>query len=367
MSILDYPTLSWDGALHILDQRRLPSETVYRVLGSTAEVWSAIRTLAVRGAPAIGVAAAYGMVIAWDEVFLAEQLSKRDASLPEKEEECLAAYREKGRYLRSSRPTAVNLSWAVTRMEKTCEEALQAAVRTAGTFGRIRERLLAEAEAIHREDRDACFRIAENGLSLLRPDMGILTHCNAGALATTGYGTALAPLHLGTERGYGFRIYADETRPLLQGARLTTWELMKSDADVTLICDNMASYVMKRGWIDAVLVGCDRMAANGDMANKIGTSGLAVLAKEYGIPFYVLLPTSTVDLSLPNGEAIEIEKRDGEEIRSYGFKQPTAPEGVGLLNPAFDITDAEYITAVITERGIVRPPFGEGLRRIMED
>lgn len=367
MSIQDYPTLTWDGALRILDQRRLPAEAVYQVLGSTAEVWTAIRTLAVRGAPAIGVAAAYGMVLAWDEVLSAEELTPGSTCMPEREEGLLTAYRDKGRFLCSSRPTAVNLSWAASRMEKVCEEVLRISIREAGTYGRIRERLLLEAETVHREDWEACYQIAEYGLSLLKPDMGILTHCNAGALATTGYGTALAPLHLGSERGYGFRIYADETRPLLQGARLTTWELLQSDADVTLICDNMASYVMKRGRIDAVLVGCDRMAANGDMANKIGTSGLAVLAKEYRIPFYVLLPTSTIDLSLASGDAIEIEKRDGEEIRSYGFKQPTAPEGVGLLNPAFDITDGAYITAVITERGIVRPPFTEGLRRIMED
>ena len=209
--------------------------------------------------------------------------------------------------------------------------------------------------------------MGEFGLALLKPGMGILTHCNAGTLATAKYGTCLSPIYVGQERGYDFRVFADETRPLLQGARLTSWELMKAGVDVTLICDNMANQVMKNGWIDAVVVGCDRMAANGDGANKIGTSGVAVLAKEYGIPFYMFVPTSTIDLETKTGEDIVIEQRDGEEIGSMWYQRPMAPAGVKKYNPAFDVTPSRYITAVVTEKGIVRPPYEENLRKIMED
>ena len=209
--------------------------------------------------------------------------------------------------------------------------------------------------------------MGEFGLTLLKPGMGILTHCNAGTLATAKYGTCLSPIYVGQERGYDFRVFADETRPLLQGARLTSWELMKAGVDVTLICDNMANQVMKNGWIDAVVVGCDRMAANGDGANKIGTSGVAVLAKEYGIPFYMFVPTSTIDLETKTGEDIVIEQRDGEEIGSMWYQRPMAPAGVKKYNPAFDVTPSRYITAVVTEKGIVRPPYEENLRKIMED
>ena len=209
--------------------------------------------------------------------------------------------------------------------------------------------------------------MGEFGLTLLKPDMGILTHCNAGTLATAKYGTCLSPIYVGQERGYDFRVFADETRPLLQGARLTSWELMKAGVDVTLICDNMANQVMKNGWIDVVVVGCDRMAANGDGANKIGTSGVAVLAKEYGIPFYMFVPTSTIDLETKTGEDIVIEQRDGEEIGSMWYQRPMAPAGVKKYNPAFDVTPSRYITAVVTEKGIVRPPYEENLRKIMED
>ena len=209
--------------------------------------------------------------------------------------------------------------------------------------------------------------MGEFGLTLLKPDMGILTHCNAGTLATAKYGTCLSPIYVGQERGYDFRVFADETRPLLQGARLTSWELMKAGVDVTLICDNMANQVMKNGWIDAVVVGCDRMAANGDGANKIGTSGVAVLAKEYGIPFYMFVPTSTIDLETKTGEDIVIEQRDGEEIGSMWYQRPMAPAGVKKYNPAFDVTPSRYVTAVVTEKGIVRPPYEENLRKIMED
>jgi methylthioribose-1-phosphate isomerase len=208
--------------------------------------------------------------------------------------------------------------------------------------------------------------MGEYGLSLLKPGMGILTHCNAGTIATAKYGTCLAPIYLGHERGYDFKVFADETRPLLQGARLTAWELNKAGVDVTLICDNMASTVMKKGWIDAIVVGCDRMAANGDGANKIGTSGVAILAKEYGIPFYMYVPTSTIDMNTPTGDDIHIELRKGEEIYEMWYEKPMAPAGVKTFNPSFDVTNHEYITAVITEKGVVKPPFDVNLKKLME-
>ena len=262
-----------------------------------------------------------------------------------------------------SRPTAVNVAYAVKRQLKVYE-----ALRDAGTSEvDILQKLLEEAIAIHNKELESCRRIAEYGLSLLKPEMGILTHCNAGGLATTGYGTALGPIHLGQERGYNFHVYADETRPLLQGARLTAWELHQSDVDVTVICDNMASLVMKEGRIDAIVTGCDRMAANGDGANKIGTSGLAILAKEYGIPFYMFVPTSTIDMDARTGEDIPIECRDGEEIRTMWYREPMAPADASFYNPAFDVTNHKYITAVVTEKGISRPPYSESLRKVMED
>ncbi len=229
-----------------------------------------------------------------------------------------------------------------------------------------KQRLFIEAESIRSEDEAACYAMGEYGLSLLRPGMGILTHCNAGTIATAKYGTCLAPIYLGAERGFDFHVFADETRPLLQGARLTSWELSKAGIDVTLICDNMAATVMKRGWVDAVVTGCDRMAANGDGANKIGTSGVAILAKEYGIPFYMYVPTSTIDLNTASGEAIEIEERDGEEIYKMWYEKPMAPAGIKTYNPAFDVTEAKYITAVITEKGIVRPPYRENLEKLLK-
>ena len=221
-----------------------------------------------------------------------------------------------------------------------------------------------EAGKIHDEDVAACRAMGEYGLTLLKPGMGILTHCNAGTIATAKYGTCLAPVYLGHERGYNFHLYADETRPLLQGARLTSWELQRAGIDVTLICDNMASIVMKNGWIDAVVVGCDRMAANGDGANKIGTSGVAILAKEYGIPFYMFVPTSTIDLSTATGDDIVIEQREGEEIYKMWYEKDMAPAGVKTYNPAFDVTDHKYITAVVTEKGVVRPPYDVNLRKL---
>ncbi|MBQ6622663.1 MAG: S-methyl-5-thioribose-1-phosphate isomerase [Mogibacterium sp.] len=353
-----------NGRLYYLDQTRLPQEEVMTEAVTPEDVWEAIRHLKVRGAPAIGVFAAYGMVLS------AQRSYEKDGTVGD----LVSA----GHYLMSARPTAVNLEWAVRRMlaryagllreevhyQRGLAEELTQEEKTARVRHQIAE-LLREAIHIRLEDAACCQEMAENGLKLLEPGMGILTHCNAGALATTGMGTALGPIYLGQERGYDFRVFADETRPLLQGARLTAWELQKAGVDVTLICDNMASTVMKQGKVRAVLVGCDRMAANGDAANKIGTSGLAVLAKEYGIPFYICVPTSSIDPSIETGEEIVIEERDPEEIRSMWYEQPMAPEGISLYNPAFDVTDHQYLTAIITEEGVIYPPFREGIAEMI--
>lgn len=330
----------------ILDQTRLPKEEIYEEMQTREDVWDAIYKLKVRGAPAIGVAAAYGLCLA-----------VRDC--PEEDMECFEMrLKEDAEYLATARPTAVNLSWALKRLVRHFEELRPKTVQQA------KKELLLEARRIQEEDESACLAMGQYGLSLLRPGMGILTHCNAGALATSRYGTCLAPIYLGQEQGYDFRVFADETRPLLQGARLTAWELQKSGVDVTLICDNMAASVMAKGWIDAVVVGCDRMAANGDGANKIGTFGAAVLAKEHGIPFYMYVPTSTIDLNTPTGSNIQIELRSGEEISRMWYREPMAPKGIKTYNPAFDVTPARYITAVITEKGIVKPPYEENLPKL---
>lgn len=334
------------GALVLIDQTLLPSETVLLRLSSPEEIREAIYSLRVRGAPAIGIAAAYGSYLAIRES------SARDW------DELAREFRAAKELLASARPTAINLSWALERMERRLESL------RGRPCGEVKSALRAEAEAIRSEDEAACRAIGENGLSLLRPGWGVLTHCNAGWLATSRYGTALAPLYLGQERGYGFRVFADETRPLLQGARLTAWELDQAGIDVTLICDNMASTVMRRGMVQAVLVGCDRVAADGDAANKIGTSGLAVLARHYGIPFYVLGPVSTIDLSCPTGAEIPVEERPAEEVTERWYARRMAPAQVKVFNPAFDVTDASLITAIVTERGIARPPYGESLRRM---
>ena len=339
-----------DDKMLILDQTLLPGEERYIEMQTKEDVWDAIYKLKVRGAPAIGVAAAYGIYICTRDI---EAESAREFA---------EKFHEIKEYLASARPTAVNLSWALERMEKR----LMGLIAEAGSLKDIKEKLLAEAEAIRIEDEEACKAMGEYGLSLLRPKMGILTHCNAGTIATAKYGTCLAPIHLGQERGYDFKVFADETRPLLQGARLTAWELYESGVDVTLICDNMAATVMKKGWIDAVVVGCDRMAANGDGANKIVTSGVAILAKEYGIPFYMFVPTSTIDMATPTGDDIQIELRKGEEIYEMWYEKPMAPVGVKTYNPSFDVTSAKYITAVITEKGIVYPPYEDNLRKLFE-
>ncbi len=350
MGVNDFKTIRWeDETLFLLDQRLLPNAKEYIEIENLETLYDAIQTLAVRGAPAIGVAAGYGMAVA-------ARNEMRDYGN-------LNRLPELGEHLITARPTAVNLSYAVKK-----QLSLYEGLRQVGTSdGTIVNSLIQNAQELHKAEEDACYAMAEYGLSLLQPDMGILTHCNAGGLATTGYGTALGPLHLGQERGYGFHVYADETRPLLQGARLTAWELVESGVDVTVICDNMASLVMKEGRIDAIVTGCDRMARNGDGANKIGTSGLAILAKEYGIPFYMFVPTSTIDMNTEKGADIVIEEREGEEIRSMWYEKPMAPAGAKFYNPAFDVTDHEYITAVVTEQGIARPPYTESLARIMAE
>ncbi len=323
--------------LNIIDQTRLPQECVVLSLATKEAVWDAIKRLAVRGAPAIGITAAFGLYIAVKDL----KESGHDAFFEELE--------SAKHYLASSRPTAVNLFWALERMANKAQQVKALPVPA------IIETLYEEAETILQEDAAVCRAIGEHGLTLLKPGMTILTHCNAGWLATSRYGTALAPVYVGQEKGYGLKVFADETRPLLQGARLTAFELSQAGVDVTLICDNMASIVMKQGWVDAVFTGCDRVAANGDAANKIGTSGVAILAKHYGIPFYICAPTSTIDFQCPQGKDIPIELREGSEITDLWYETPMAPAGVKTYNPAFDVTDHGLITAFVTERGVFAP------------
>ena len=330
----------------IIDQAVLPNALEYRTLDQPEECFDAIKTLQVRGAPAIGIFAAFAMYV------IAQQWT--DSSMEEFQEK----YRQAGEFLNSARPTAVNLSWAIRRLQKIADENVDKSVKE------IIHLLGEEADRIQREDMEMCFRIASHGLSLLKDGEGILTHCNAGPLATSCYGTALGPMLLGKEQGMSFRVFADETRPLLQGARLTTYELKKAGIDVTLICDNMASVVMKNGWVDKVFVGCDRIAANGDFANKIGTSGVAILAHYYHIPVYTLGPSSTIDLNTPTGADIPIELRDPDEIRTMWYEKPMAPEGVPCYNPSFDVTDHSLLAGIVTEKGIVYPPFEENLKRL---
>lgn len=336
------------NSLYIIDQTLLPNEEKEILLTTAEEMFEAIFKLRVRGAPAIGICAAYCLYS------LSRQTEAKNGA------EFVKKLEEQAAYLNSSRPTAVNLSWALKRMLRVARENASLSV------SEIRELLGKEAVSIHNEDIEMCRKISEFGLSLLRDGDGLLTHCNAGPLATSKYGTALGPMLLGHEQGMKFRVFADETRPLLQGARLTAYELHTAGLDVTLICDNMANTVMKNGLIQAVLVGCDRVAANGDTANKIGTCGVAVLAKHYGIPFYVLGPTSTIDMDCKTGEDIEIEQRNPEEIKTMFYEKPMAPAGVKCFNPAFDVTDHELITAIITERGICKPPYTQSLAALFE-
>lgn len=333
--------LSDDGrAVIAIDQTLLPNEKKFIRLETAGEIFEAIKRLRVRGAPCIGICAGYGMYVCG--VKIAEEYPQN---------ELISKLKETAEYLNCARPTAVNLSWALKRLVKCAEN------NSGRSAEEILYRMKCEAVRIHEEDIETCKKIAEYGLTLVKDGDGILTHCNAGALATSRYGTGLGTLLLGAERGYVFHTYVDETRPLLQGARLTSYELINAGVDTTLMCDNMAGYAMKSGLINACFVGCDRVASNGDTANKIGTSGVAVLAKYYGIPFYVFCPTSTIDTSCKDGGDIVIEMRDGDEIRKMYFEKPVAPEGVKCLNPAFDVTPAELITAIVTEKGIFYPPF----------
>ncbi|MCL1964984.1 MAG: S-methyl-5-thioribose-1-phosphate isomerase [Firmicutes bacterium] len=348
-NILRYETVALDdekSALVIVDQTKLPGEVEILRLTCQRDIWEAIYLLKVRGAPAIGVAAAIG-------VYLAAKAVKADGY-----DDFCARFKEAKDYLASARPTAVNLSWALDRMERVVLE------NKGRNADELKTLLRAEAVAVKEEDIWVCKRIGEHGLTLVKDGDGILTHCNAGQLATAKYGTALAPIHLGKERGYTFKVFADETRPLLQGARLSAFELVSDGVDTTVICDNMASQVMKNGWVQAVFVGCDRVAANGDSCNKIGTSGVAVLAKYYGIPFYVCAPTSTIDMTVEKGEDIPIEERPAHEVTEMWYEKRMAPEGVKVYNPAFDFADNELITAIVTEYGIARPPYSESLREI---
>ncbi|MBU0718915.1 MAG: S-methyl-5-thioribose-1-phosphate isomerase [Planctomycetes bacterium] len=335
-----------DGCIRLIDQTRLPNELTFLDCHDVETIYEAIKRLAVRGAPAIGIAAAMGVVLG-----VRDYPGLDRAGL-------LARLDEVCDYLASSRPTAVNLSWALDRMRRQLRE------HEAATVQQLKPVLLSEAKLIRDEDAAMCRAIGRHGLGLIKPGCGILTHCNAGALATAEYGTALAPLYLAHEEGRQFRVYATETRPLLQGARLTAWELSQAGINVTFLCDSMAGALMKSGKVDLVITGADRIAANGDVANKIGTYSLAVLAKAHGIPFYVAAPTSTFDPSTPDGAAIPIEYRDPDEIRR-GFGPLTAPADVPCYSPAFDVTPAELIRGIVTDRGLVQPPTRESLAEVI--
>ena len=347
-SAKDIRSIIWEeDSILIIDQTKIPLATVFKRLNTVEDVWNAIFKLEVRGAPAIGIAAAYGLYI-----------SIRDFKV-RNFDEFYQELEKNSDYLASSRPTAVNLFWALKRMKKRALEVKDKSIEE------IKKDLLQEAHFIRDEDENMCKAIGENFLTLMKDGMTVLTHCNAGGLATARYGTALAPIFLAKAKGWNIKVFADETRPLLQGSRLTAWELMEYGVDVTLICDNMAAHVMSKGWIDAVITGCDRVAANGDAANKIGTYGLAVLAKAHNIPFYIAAPSSTIDIETSHGYKIPIEERHPDEI-SCGFGIRTAPEGVKVYNPAFDVTPNHLITAIVTEKGILKPPYDIGIKDLFK-
>lgn len=333
MSILEIDTVSFDEAtreLVIIDQTLLPGRLELMRLNDAASIREAIRRLCVRGAPAIGVAAALGLYACAVRIAPEADFAAEFARCAEQ--------------IETARPTAVNLSWAVKRMRK------------AACAPQPLEALRAEAFAIRDEDIRVCQSIGENGLALIRDGDGILTHCNAGQLATVRYGTALAPIHVGARRGMHFRVYTDETRPLLQGARLSAYEMVEAGMETTVLCDNMAASLMQSGAVQAVFVGCDRVARNGDTANKIGTLGVAILARHFSLPFYVCAPFSTIDMACPTGADIEIENRAADEVTEMWYKERMAPQGVKVYNPAFDVTPASLITAFVTERGVIRDP-----------
>lgn len=340
-------------AIVLLDQTLLPNETKYITLDKAEDIWEAIYALRVRGAPAIGVTGAYAYYVLGDQV----QTDDMD--------EFVAECTKIMEYINSSRPTAVNLSWALNRMH-----GVLLAEKDQKTVAEMKVRLMEEADAIREEDIQISRNIGQYGFELLEKlgkGVGIMTHCNAGTLATAKYGTALAPMYIALERGWDpkdMHVYCDETRPLLQGARLSAYEMQAVGIDTYVQCDNMASYTMKSGKIGIIFVGCDRVAANGDFANKIGTSGVAIIAKYYGIPFYVCAPSSTIDMTLESGDEIKIEQRKAEEVTEMWYKERMAPEGVGVVNPAFDVTDHELVTGIITEKGIAYAPFKESFEKM---
>ncbi|HIZ39004.1 MAG TPA: S-methyl-5-thioribose-1-phosphate isomerase [Candidatus Anaerobutyricum stercoris] len=364
-TILDYDTVALDDEKHalvIIDQTKLPSRIEILSLTAQKDIWDAIYLLKVRGAPAIGVAAAIGIYLAAREIAISMTAQSGDAAgqgetTPDYNE-FLRRFCEASAYLNSSRPTAVNLSWALRRMENVVLDHKGASVP------QIVDALHDEALAIREEDILVCRSIGKYGLSLVKPGDSLLTHCNAGQLATVKYGAATAPMYLGQEKGYNFKVYCDETRPLLQGARLTSFELSSAGLDVTLLCDNMSASLMREGKIQAVFVGCDRVAANGDTANKIGTSMAALAAKRYNVPFYVCAPTSTIDMDTATGDDIVIEQRKPEEVTDMWYEKPMAAPGVKVYNPAFDVTDHDLITGIVTEFGIAYPPYSESFQEI---
>lgn len=339
------PIIYTEGKFYLLDQTKLPVKKVFIEIDTIAKCVEAIKMLRVRGAPAIGIAAAYGYLLACK---LAPRTSLKDFKESVKNDKDLLA---------SSRPTAVNLFWALDKMDKKLDSL------NTDNYDEIIEQMEKLAIKIQEEEEEVCRKIGDYGLEILEDNYTVLTHCNAGFLATSKYGTALAPIYRAKEKGLDIKVFADETRPLLQGSRLTAFELMESGVDVTVITDSMAAVVMKKGLVDCVIVGCDRAAANGDIANKIGTYSLSILCKEHNIPFYVAVPKSTFDMSIESGDQIPIELRGEEEI-VYGFGKQTAPEGVNVYNPAFDVTPNEYIDGIITEEGILRKPYKKSIKNL---
>jgi methylthioribose-1-phosphate isomerase len=343
------PTIAWEGEeVVMVDQRKLPTQEVYVRCRTAQDVARAIKTMVIRGAPALGVAAAMGIA-------LGMRRSKAQGT-----RQFATEFQKTCDLIGATRPTAVNLFWAIERMKRAFAET----ARAGGSVADIAARLEAEAHQIHDEDVDNCRRMGRYGAALLPEGARILTHCNAGALATAGYGTALGVIRAAAEQGRVAEVFADETRPFLQGARLTAWELVRDGIRTTVITDSMAGALMRQGLIDVVVVGADRIAANGDVANKIGTYTVAILAREHEIPFYVAAPCSTVDLGTPDGSRIPIEERSSREVSHVGTTRVT-PEGVAIRNPAFDVTPARLVSGIVTERGVVTPPFHEGLRRLL--
>ncbi len=341
------PTIQWkDGDVYIIDQTKLPLEKKFLKISTKEEMWDAIKMLKVRGAPAIGIAAAFGVY-----------LGVRDF-IGKNREDFVRTMNAVSSYIESSRPTAVNLFWAVTRIKKAASDHPELGPE------KLKDVILHEAIEMIDEDNRVCRAIGEHGAALIEDGFSILTHCNAGGLATAMYGTALSPIYRAKELGLRIHVYVDETRPLLQGSRITAWELVEADVPATLITDNMAAFVMYQRRVNMVIVGADRIAANGDTANKIGTLGVAVCAREFEIPFYIAAPLSTIDMHTPSGAEIPIEQRNPDEIRK-GFGKQTAPSDVQVYNPAFDVTPARYIAGIITEKGIIRPPYPKNILRIL--